>query len=176
MPQRSAHPEGHNRTLSNGEGTNREATHRHVYEGDHSIASALRNNPMLKQQITRSGRKRIFGASQMMRCSKTDPPEARPEKEQRDHEAHAFCRSRRPEPCCVHSGYAGDGEGPAANTLFTNLPSVVAQADLPNTKAYAQNRQVQTQAENGQGVRIYVSRSNHGTWLFQASPNQGAHS
>jgi hypothetical protein len=129
---------------------------------------------MLKQQIARSGRKRIFGASQMMRCSKTDPPEARPEKEQRDHEAHAFAAAAG--LSLVASTVAGDGEGPTANTLFTNLPGVVAQADLPNTKAYAQNRQVQTQAENGQGGRIYVSRSNHGTWLFQASPNRGAHS
>ncbi len=73
--------------------------------------------------------------------------------------------------------YAGDGEGPAANTLFTNLPGVVAQADVPATTAYAQNRQAQPQqAQNGQGVNVYVSRSNQGTWLFQANPNQGANS
>ena len=73
--------------------------------------------------------------------------------------------------------YAGDGEGPAANTLFTNIPGVVAQADVPNATAYAQNRQVQPQqAQNGQGVHVYVSRSNQGTWLFAPNGNQGANS
>jgi hypothetical protein len=73
--------------------------------------------------------------------------------------------------------YADGGEGPAANTFFTQLPGVVAQADVPNASAYTQHRQVQTQqAQNGQDVHVYVSRSNQGTWLFQANPNQGANS
>ena len=37
--------------------------------------------------------------------------------------------------------YAGDGEGPAANTQFTELPGVVAQAQVPNAPVYAQNGQ-----------------------------------
>ena len=73
--------------------------------------------------------------------------------------------------------YAGDGDGPAANTFFTQLPGVVAQADVPNASAYAQNRPVQAQqAQNGQGVHAYVTQSSRGTWLFQANPNQGANS
>jgi hypothetical protein len=73
--------------------------------------------------------------------------------------------------------YADSGDGPAANTLFTELPGVVAQADVPNATAYAQNRQVQPQqAQNGQGVPVYATQSSRGTWLFQANPNQGANS
>ena len=48
------------------------------------------------------------------------------------------------------AAYADSGDGPAANTLFTELPGVVAQADVPNASAYAQNRQMQPQqAQNG---------------------------
>jgi hypothetical protein len=67
--------------------------------------------------------------------------------------------------------------GPAANTLFTELPGVVAQADVPNAPVYAQNRQVQPQqAQNGQGMPVYTTQSSRGTCLFQANPNQGANS
>jgi hypothetical protein len=75
------------------------------------------------------------------------------------------------------AAYADGGDGPAANNLFTELPGVVAQADVPNASAYAQNRQAQPQqAQNGQGVHVYVSRSNQGTWLFAPNGNQGANS
>jgi hypothetical protein len=75
------------------------------------------------------------------------------------------------------AAYAGDGEGPAANTFFTQLPGVVAQADVPNAPTYAQNRQVPTQqAQNGQGVHTYVMQSSRGTWLFPPNANQGANS
>lgn len=73
--------------------------------------------------------------------------------------------------------YAGDGEGPVANTLFTNLPGVVAQADVPHAPANAQNLPVQTQqAQNGQRVYTYVTQSSRGTWLFAPNGNQGANS
>ena len=53
------------------------------------------------------------------------------------------------------SAITGLDLGPAANALFTELPGVVAQADVPNVPAYAQNRQVQPQqAQNGQGVNL----------------------
>jgi hypothetical protein len=75
------------------------------------------------------------------------------------------------------AAYAGDGEGPAANTFFTQLPGAIAQADVPNAARYAQNRPVQTQqAQNGAGVHAYVTQSNHGTWLFPPNANQGANS
>ena len=75
------------------------------------------------------------------------------------------------------AAYADSGDGPAANSFFTELPGVVAQADVPNASAYAQNRQMQPQqAQNGQGVHVYVGRSNQGTWLFAPNGNQGANS
>jgi len=75
------------------------------------------------------------------------------------------------------AAYADSGDGPAANSFFTELPGVVAQADVPNASAYAQNRQVQPQqTQNGQGVHVYVSRSGQGTWLFAPNGNQGANS
>ena len=58
------------------------------------------------------------------------------------------------------AAYADSGDGPAANSFFTELPGVVAQADVPNATAYAQNRQaLPQQAQNG-------SQSTHGPWLF----------
>jgi hypothetical protein len=71
------------------------------------------------------------------------------------------------------AAYADGGDGPAANTLFTELPGVVAQADVPNASAYAQNRQMQLQPAQTQ---IYATQPSRGTWLYQANPNQGANS
>ena len=52
----------------------------------------------------------------------------------------------------VGSAYADGGDGPAANTFFTELPGVVAQAQVPNAPVYAQrNGQAQSQqAQNRQ--------------------------
>jgi hypothetical protein len=73
--------------------------------------------------------------------------------------------------------YADGGDGPAPNTFFTELPGVVAQADVPKAPTYAQNRQVQTQqAQSGQGLQVYGTQSSHGTWLFPPNANQGANS
>jgi len=69
----------------------------------------------------------------------------------------------------VGAAYAGDGEGPQANTLFTSLPGVIAQAPVQNAPAVAT-------AQNGQAVHTYVTQSNHGTWLFAPNGNQGANS
>jgi hypothetical protein len=52
----------------------------------------------------------------------------------------------------VASAYADGGDGAIANTYFTELPGVVAQAQVPNAPVYAQNGQGQSQqAQNGQG-------------------------
>jgi hypothetical protein len=69
----------------------------------------------------------------------------------------------------VGAAYAGDGEGPQANTLFTSLPGVIAQAPVQNAPAVAT-------AQNGQAVHTYATQSNHGTWLFAPNGNQGANS
>jgi hypothetical protein len=56
--------------------------------------------------------------------------------------------------------YADGGQGIEPNTVFTQLPGVVAQADVPNASAYAQDRQVQAkQAQNG-------TQSSRNPWLF----------
>ena len=62
----------------------------------------------------------------------------------------------------------GDG-GQAANTLFTELPGVVAQAPVQNAPAVGI-------AQNGQSTHAYLSNSQHGTWLFPPNPNQGGNS
>src|ERR1700749_3101747 len=76
----------------------------------------------------------------------------------------------------VGSAYADGGDGPAANTFFTELPGVVAQADVPNAPTYAQHGRAPQQAQNGQGVHPYVTQSSHGTWLFAPNPNAGSNS
>ena len=75
---------------------------------------------------------------------------------------------------------ADGGEGTVANTQFTELPGVVAQAQVPNAPVYAQNPQAQTrQAQNGQAVHgygVYSTQSSRGTWLFPPNANQGGNS
>ncbi|MFZ0019722.1 MAG: hypothetical protein WAL10_20540 [Acetobacteraceae bacterium] len=77
------------------------------------------------------------------------------------------------------AAYANEG-GPEANTFFTELPGVVAQADVPNAPVYAQRGQAQTQqAQNGQaahGYGVYSTQSSRGTWLFAPTGNAGANS
>ena len=78
----------------------------------------------------------------------------------------------------VGSAYADGGDGPAANTFFTELPGVVAQAQVPNAPVYAQNGPTK-QAESGQaahGYGVYSTQSSHGTWLFPPNANQGGNS
>jgi hypothetical protein len=55
--------------------------------------------------------------------------------------------------------YADGGQGIGSNTFFTQLPGVVAQADVPNAPTYAQNRPVQSQqAHNGAGGPVEPQR------------------
>jgi hypothetical protein len=58
--------------------------------------------------------------------------------------------------------YANEG-GPVANTFFTELPGVVAQAPVQNVPSVAT-------AQNGQ-VHVYSTQSSRGTWLF--APHEG---
>ncbi len=65
----------------------------------------------------------------------------------------------------IGSAIAGEGDGgTVANSFFTELPGVVAQAPVQNAPAIAT-------AQNGQAVHAYVSNSSRGTWLFQPSQN-----
>jgi hypothetical protein len=69
----------------------------------------------------------------------------------------------------IGSAYAGEGEGVAANTQFTSIPGVVAQAPAQNAPAVAT-------ARNGQVIQVYGARSSQGTWLFPPNGNAGANS
>jgi hypothetical protein len=68
------------------------------------------------------------------------------------------------------AAYADSGDGPAANSFFTKLPKPTYRMLHPMP------RQEPQEAQNGQGVHVYVSRSNQGTWLFAPNGNQGANS
>jgi hypothetical protein len=69
----------------------------------------------------------------------------------------------------IGSAYADGGEGLAANTTFTEILGVIAQAPAHNTPAVAT-------AQNGRAVPVYVTRSGDGTWLFGPNGNAGANS
>jgi len=66
--------------------------------------------------------------------------------------------------------YAGDSDGATANTLFTSIPGVVAQAQVPQASAVAQGQ------VSGAPTAAFMTNSNQGTWLFPPNPNQGANS
>jgi hypothetical protein len=59
----------------------------------------------------------------------------------------------------IGSAYAGEGEGTAANTLFTEIPGVVAQAPVQNAPLVAT-------AQDGRVMQTDVSGSNRTTWVF----------
>jgi len=65
----------------------------------------------------------------------------------------------------IGSAYAGEGDGgPIVNTLFASIPGVIAQAPVQSVPGAAT-------ARNGPVVRVYVTQSNRGTWLFAPSQN-----
>ena len=66
----------------------------------------------------------------------------------------------------IGSAYADSGDGLVPNTLFTEIPGVIAQAPVQNAPAIAT-------AQSGQAIHAYVANSNSGTWLFQPNQNQG---
>jgi hypothetical protein len=67
----------------------------------------------------------------------------------------------------IGAAYAGDGEGPAANTGFTQIPGVVAQARVPQApSAVAANQFGKPTAAFATGHAGYIS-------LFPPNLNQG---
>ena len=66
----------------------------------------------------------------------------------------------------IGAAHADDGQGQLPNTLFTQLPGVIAQAPV-------QSAPIVATAQNGQAVHAYVASSSSGTWLFQPNQNQG---
>jgi hypothetical protein len=72
----------------------------------------------------------------------------------------------------IGSAFAGDADGPNPNTFFTELPGVVAQAQVQRApSAVARNQ------STGQPTAAFVTSSRgSGTWLFAPNPNQGGNS
>lgn len=64
------------------------------------------------------------------------------------------------------AAYADGGQGTAANTYFTQLPGVVAQAPVKGLSVAT--------AQGSQAVHAYIANSDRGTWLFAANGNAGA--
>jgi hypothetical protein len=68
----------------------------------------------------------------------------------------------------IGSAFAGDGEGPAANTLFTELPGVVAQAPVQQAapSAVASN-------QHASGIGAFIAEHRTAISLFPPNQNQG---
>ena len=66
----------------------------------------------------------------------------------------------------IGSAYADSEGGQIANTQFTELPGVIAQAPVQNAPPVAT-------AQNGQAVHAYVANSSRGDWLFAPNQNGG---
>ena len=65
----------------------------------------------------------------------------------------------------IGSAYAGDGEGPVANTQFTEIPNVIAQAQVPKASAVAAN-----QSRSGTALFVTHQQTVH---VFGWNPNEG---
>jgi hypothetical protein len=66
----------------------------------------------------------------------------------------------------VGSAFAGEGDGTVANTFFTQLPGVVAQAPSQQQVPSAVARN-----QGGAPTAAFVTNYSSGTWLFP--PHQG---
>jgi hypothetical protein len=64
------------------------------------------------------------------------------------------------------SAFAASEGGSSADTFFTELPGVMAQAPVQNAPAVAT-------ARNGQAVQTYVTRSSQGTWFSGSQGGDG---
>lgn len=67
----------------------------------------------------------------------------------------------------MSAAFAGEGGGLTADTQFTQIPGVIAQAPVQ------QNPSIAT-AQSGRSVQVYGTESNHGTWLFPPRDGGGA--
>jgi hypothetical protein len=65
----------------------------------------------------------------------------------------------------IGTAYAGDGQGPIANTQFTQLPGVVAHAQVQENRAVAA-------AQNGSGTGLFVTHQQSSS-AFPWNPNEG---
>jgi hypothetical protein len=66
----------------------------------------------------------------------------------------------------VGSAFAGEGDGTVANTFFTELPGVVAQAPSQQVPSAVARNQT-----GGAPTAAFITNHSSGTWLF--APYQG---
>ena len=66
------------------------------------------------------------------------------------------------------AAFAESEGGQESNTLFTEIPGVIAQSPM-------QNLAIAT-AQHGQPMQVYATQSSHGTWLFPPQDGGGANS
>jgi hypothetical protein len=64
------------------------------------------------------------------------------------------------------AAFASEG-GAKPNTLFTEIPGVIAQSPVQNAPSVAT-------AQSGQPMQVYATQSSHGTWLFAPQDGGGA--
>jgi len=64
------------------------------------------------------------------------------------------------------AAFADSGDGPIANSQFTELPGVIAQVQTDNTSALAQSRK-------GNGTMLFVTGSHPVVQPFPWNPNEG---
>ena len=64
------------------------------------------------------------------------------------------------------AAFADSGDGPVANTQFTELPGVIAQAQTDNTSALARSH-------TGNGTTLFVTGSHPVAQPFPWNPNEG---
>ncbi len=82
----------------------------------------------------------------------------------------------------VGAAYAGEGEETHPNTLFTEIPGVIAQPQFAPPSAYAAwgayapSTPYASTGPYTMGVPAYAAQSNSGTWLFPPNGNSGANS
>jgi hypothetical protein len=63
------------------------------------------------------------------------------------------------------TAYADEGDGPIANTQFTEFPNVIAQAPVQSNRAIAG-------IQNGSAASVFVTQQ-HSTSAFPWNPNEG---
>jgi len=66
----------------------------------------------------------------------------------------------------MSAAFADSGDGPVANTQFTELPGVVAQVQTGNSTALAQS-------PTGNGTSLFVTGSHPVDQPFPWNPNEG---
>jgi hypothetical protein len=155
-----------------------------VYDPGHKIRFDVRINHMPRGSIIAHEPEPLSSPSQTVRWNQTSDPLKRGRKVRRETMKTMFLAAAAALSLGVGSAYADGGDGTIANTQFTELPGVVAQAEVPNAPTYAQNgrqnRQAQTQqAQSGQaaqGYGVYSTQSGRGTWLLAPDPNGGSNS